>query len=201
MRSKNTVEDIKSQLINMSLINEKHNIDLIYLDHIHNIDSADSYNNFTTALKNIMGSIRVLASKSKIAISILSQLNDSGKGKPTKENLKWSQSLANDSQLVTLLFREDYGLNDEQLKKRNLQDNDQMELIIDKNRHGETGTVKLYFDFEKTYIRGGEESDQKKEKIEDKSKNEAQYKKKAKTQRIFSKKSLEEELLPGFEFL
>jgi len=197
MRSKNTVEDIKSQLINMSVINAKHKIDLIYLDHIHNIDSADSYNNFTNALKNIMGSIRVLASKSKIAISILSQLNDSGKGKPTKQNLKWSQSLANDAHLVTLLDRADYGLNDEQLEKRNLKDNDQMELIIDKNRHGETGSVKLYFDFEKTYIRGWKETDKSKNKVEEKAKNKV----KDKTKRIFSKKSLEEELLPGFKYI
>jgi len=72
-----------------------------------------------------------------------------------------------------------------------------MELIIDKNRHGETGSVKLYFDFEKTYIRGWKETDKSKNKVEEKAKNKV----KDKTKRIFSKKSLEEELLPGFKYI
>lgn len=72
-----------------------------------------------------------------------------------------------------------------------------MELIIDKNRHGETGSVKLYFDFEKTYIRGWEETDKSKNQVKEKAKNAV----KDKIRRTFSKKSLEEELLPGFKSL
>jgi len=194
MRSRNTVEDIKSELMNMSLINEKEPIDLIYLDHIHNIDAADNNANFTTALKYIMGSIRVLASKSKISLSILTQLNDRGKGKPTKQNLKWSQSLANDAHLVTLIYRSDYGLSDQELEEKGLTNNNQMELIIDKNRHGETGRVKLYFDFEKSYIRGWKSIDESNKKdMEGKITKE---KKKNNNTRQFSKTALEGELLP-----
>ncbi len=195
MRSRNTVEDIKSELMNMSLINEKEPIDLIYLDHIHNINAADNNANFTTALKYIMGSIRVLASKSKISLSILTQLNDRGKGKPTKQNLKWSQSLANDAHLVTLIYRSDYGLSDQELEEKGLINNNQMELIIDKNRHGETGRVKLYFDFKKSYIRGWKSVDESNNEVVQKKGVKGKDQKNNKS-RQFSKSALEGELLP-----
>lgn len=169
MRSKNSVDDVEAKLMNMYLMNEKKSIDLIYLDHIHNISSESSnFSNFTAALKHVMGNIRVLASKSKLALSILTQLNDTGKKRPTKKNLKWSQALANDAQLVTLLYRRDYGLSNKELESENLENNHQMELIIDKNRYGKTGTVNLYYDFEKSYIREWKTSDNKKASGENK---------------------------------
>ena len=82
-----------------------------------------------------------------------------GRGKshrPQLSDLRESGSIEQDADIVLFLYREKYYENELDDAEREEIDNNKTELIIAKNRHGETGTVPLVFDSQFTRFRAVE---------------------------------------------
>lgn len=124
--------------------NEKHNFDLVVIDYIGLIKLNPAIKNKSDQIGEVSWALKDLAKELNIPVVALSQLNrDSEKSldkRPQLGNLRDSGSLEQDAALVIMLHREEYYKPDDARFKG------QAELLIRKNRHGETGTVFIEFD-------------------------------------------------------
>lgn len=140
-------------------IKRKENIDILIIDYIQyisgNVGSKDSKVN---EVSEITRSLKALAKELKIPIIALSQLSRQVENRedkrPQLSDLRDSGSIEQDADVVLFIYRETY-----YLKKRidptcnpfthNVASDDMLnkaEIIISKNRHGETGCVEIGFD-------------------------------------------------------
>jgi replicative DNA helicase len=91
--------------------------------------------------------IKSLAKELKIPILLLCQLNrqaEQGGGKPKLSHLRESGAIEQDADMVFLLHREretEAGITREEVLRKGIES----ELIVAKNRNGETGIVRLVF--------------------------------------------------------
>lgn len=124
--------------------NEKHKFDLVVIDYIGLIKLNHAIKNKSDQIGEVSWALKDLAKELNIPVVALSQLNrDSEKSldkRPQLGNLRDSGSLEQDAALVIMLHREEYYKPDDARFKG------QAELLIRKNRHGETGTVFIEFD-------------------------------------------------------
>lgn len=124
--------------------NEKHKFDLVVIDYIGLIKLNPAIKNKSDQIGEVSWALKDLAKELNIPVVALSQLNrDSEKSldkRPQLGNLRDSGSLEQDAALVIMLHREEYYKPDDARFKG------QAELLIRKNRHGETGTVFIEFD-------------------------------------------------------
>lgn len=124
--------------------NEKHKFDLVLIDYIGLIKLNPLVKNKSDQIGEVSWALKDLAKELKIPVVALSQLNrDSEKSmdkRPQLGNLRDSGSLEQDAALVLMLHREEYYKPDDARGKG------QAEVLIRKNRHGETGTVFVEFD-------------------------------------------------------
>ena len=83
-----------------------------------------------------------MARELKVSVIVLAQLNRAVEQRhdkrPTKSDLRDSGEIEQDADKILLLYRDDYYNKEEQ---QNI-----IEVIVDKNRNGPLGVVKLYFD-------------------------------------------------------
>lgn len=124
--------------------NEKHKFDLVVIDYIGLIKLNPAIKNKSDQIGEVSWALKDLAKELNIPVVALSQLNrDSEKSldkRPQLGNLRDSGSLEQDAALVIMLHREEYYKPDDARFKG------QAELLIRKNRHGETGAVFIEFD-------------------------------------------------------
>lgn len=113
--------------------------DVVFIDYLGILSPAEEdlqkprYEQIT----NISADLKKLAKRLHIPIVALSQLNRESKNKrPTLAELRDSGAIEQDADGVILLYREGY-FQDEKPPVENI------EFILAKNRHGETGTVNL----------------------------------------------------------
>ena len=113
--------------------------DVVFIDYLGILSPAEEdlqkprYEQIT----NISADLKKLAKRLHIPIVALSQLNRESKNKrPTLAELRDSGAIEQDADGVVLLYREGY-FQDEKPPVENI------EFILAKNRHGETGTVNL----------------------------------------------------------
>lgn len=123
---------------------ERPDLALILVDYIQLMSADTKYDNRVYELGEISGSLKSLAKELNLPVIALAQLNrNSVKGtesrKPTMADLRDSGSLEQDADMVGLIYRES-------LHEKELGASDKAELIIDKQRNGETGIVPLIFD-------------------------------------------------------
>jgi replicative DNA helicase len=76
--------------------------------------------------------------------------------KPQLSDLRDSGSIEQDADIVMFLYREEYYKNEVDDEKQDDIDESSSELIVAKNRHGQTGTIELCFDKEFTRFRAVE---------------------------------------------
>lgn len=127
-----TVEDLEV-LIEDEI--SKNGCDLLILDGILQLDVADSDEKDWLRINKIMESLESMAITHKIAILATHQINrDGAKGKPSLADLKRSSSVEEKAARVLLLWKP---LQSESEHHR--------QLVIAKNRHGETGVTDLMF--------------------------------------------------------
>ncbi|MBW4618250.1 MAG: replicative DNA helicase [Cyanosarcina radialis HA8281-LM2] len=121
---------------------------LILIDYLQLMEGTGD--NRVQELSKITRSLKGLARELKVPIIALSQLSRSVEARtnkrPMMSDLRESGSIEQDSDLVIMLYRDEYYNND--TPDRNI-----AEVIITKHRNGPTGTVKLLFDPQFTRFR------------------------------------------------
>ena len=118
------------------------NLGLIIIDYLQLMTSATGKvsDNRVTAVGEISRALKIMAKELNVPVICLSQLNRANESRadkrPMLSDLRESGSIEQDADEVLFLYRDDYYNPD--AEEKNV-----AECIVAKNRHGETGTVKL----------------------------------------------------------
>lgn len=135
-----TVPEIKSK------IKRAKDVDCIIIDYLGLMESAKKKENRVQEVTEITRSLKMLAKDLKIPVVVCAQLSRSTEGrgsshKPQLADLRESGSIEQDADIVLMLYREDYYKNDKEAPEA--VEVNTAELLVQKNRHGPTGSVKL----------------------------------------------------------
>lgn len=136
-----TVSDIKAKARKMK--NEE-DIGLIIIDYLQLITPKSSNTNREREVAEISRALKLLAKELDIPIIALSQLSratekrDSKNKRPMMSDLRDSGSIEQDADKVMFIHREGYYTDNIEPEKKNI-----AEIILAKNRVGETGTAEL----------------------------------------------------------
>ena len=148
------ITDIRARARRLS--QETDGLGLIVIDYLQLIQGSRS-DNRQQEVSEISRQLKIIAKELKVPVIALSQLSrgveQRNDKRPIMSDLRESGSIEQDADIVAFLYREAYY----QDKKENQPENDITELIIRKNRHGNLGTVKLYFHKEYTKFSSVEE--------------------------------------------
>lgn len=151
-----TVPEIKSR------VRKLRDVDMIIVDYLGLIQGSGRTENRVQEVSQITRSLKMLAKDLNIPVVVCAQLSrgTEGRGKshrPQLADLRESGSIEQDADIVMFLYREAYYDNERSAEEQEEIDNSLTELIVAKNRHGETGTIKLAFDSEFTRFRAVDE--------------------------------------------
>lgn len=132
------------------LAQEMGGLGVIIIDYLQLITGAKGENR-QQIVSEISRELKILAKDLKVPVIALSQLSRAVEQRQDKRpmlaDLRESGSIEQDADIVAFLYREAYY----QKKQADSQEsNNVTELILEKNRHGSLGTVKLYFHKEYT---------------------------------------------------
>lgn len=148
------ITDIRARARRLS--QETDGLGLIVIDYLQLIQGSRS-DNRQQEVSEISRQLKIIAKELKVPIIALSQLSrgveQRNDKRPIMSDLRESGSIEQDADIVAFLYRDAYY----QDKKEGQPENDITELIIRKNRHGNLGTVKLYFHKEYTKFSSVEE--------------------------------------------
>lgn len=148
------ITDIRARARRLS--QETDGLGLIVIDYLQLIQGSRS-DNRQQEVSEISRQLKIIAKELKIPVIALSQLSRGVEQRidkrPIMSDLRESGSIEQDADIVAFLYRDAYY----QDKKEGQPENDITELIIRKNRHGNLGTVKLYFHKEYTKFSSVEE--------------------------------------------
>ncbi len=136
-----SIQNIRSKI--KTLIFEQNQVGLVIIDYLQLMQNSKlKLENRVQELSQITRSLKIIAREFNIPIIALSQLSRNVENRlekrPVLSDLRESGSIEQDADLVLMLYRKDSS-NDTNL------DQDDIELIIAKQRNGPTGTVKLQF--------------------------------------------------------
>jgi replicative DNA helicase len=130
---------------------KEHNIGLIAIDYLQLLKSGSkqALNSREREISEISAGIKGLAKELGVPIILLAQLNrgpesrtGAARGKPRLSDLRESGSIEQDADMVGLLYREAYYADDEEERHAV---GGKAELVLAKNRNGETGNIPLSF--------------------------------------------------------
>ncbi|WP_295747379.1 replicative DNA helicase [uncultured Limosilactobacillus sp.] len=135
---------------------ERSGLSLIIVDYLQLIDGGGSAENRQQEVSMISRSLKKLAKELNVPVIALSQLSRGVEQRqdkrPMMSDLRESGSIEQDADIVSFLYRDDYYEREESNDEDDgpVEGDDQpstseMEVIIDKNRSGPRGTVKLLF--------------------------------------------------------
>lgn len=114
-------------------------IALITVDHIHIM--GGNRDNPVSWMTEISGGLKRLSKELSCPVQALAQLNRSVEGRqdkrPMLSDLRESGSIEQDADVITFIYRDEYYYKEQSQQKGNV------ELIVAKNREGETGTVNV----------------------------------------------------------
>lgn len=131
-----TVQQMKARLRRMK------NLGLVVIDYLQLMSTNLKTDNRVVIISEITRQLKIMAKELNVPIILLSQLSrESDKRtdkKPVLSDLRESGSIEQDADIVLFLYRDAYYHDD---ANANIS-----ECIIAKNRHGETGSVKLAWD-------------------------------------------------------
>lgn len=144
-----TVPEMKAK------IRKTKGIDCVFIDYLGLIHSARRTENRVQEVSEITRSLKLMAKDLKIPIVVCSQLNRGPEGrgkahKPQLSELRESGSIEQDADIVMLLYRKEYYDDNEEEASPDEPKANEVEVIVAKNRHGETRDVKLAWNGEFT---------------------------------------------------
>jgi replicative DNA helicase len=133
-----TVADMKAKCRRLD------NLGLIIIDYLQLMSSPNAnkggFDNRVQVVSEMSRGLKVMAKELNIPVICLSQLSRAVEGRsdkrPVLSDLRESGSIEQDADAVMALYRDDYYNEDSEEKGI-------VECIVLKNRHGETGTIKL----------------------------------------------------------
>ena len=119
------------------------NLGLVLIDYLQLMTAAapgKSGDNRVTVFSDISRALKIMAKELNVPVICLSQLSRANESRtdkrPMLSDLRESGAIEQDADSVMFLYRDEY-------YNPNTQDKNIAECIVAKNRHGETGTVKL----------------------------------------------------------
>ena len=119
------------------------NLGLIIIDYLQLMTSAGNgrqSENRVNVVSDISRALKIMAKELNVPVICLSQLSRANEGRadkrPILSDLRESGAIEQDADEVIFLYRDDY-------YNENSEEKNVAEAIVAKNRHGETGTVKL----------------------------------------------------------
>lgn len=141
------VADIRSKCRRLK---QEHGLGMIIIDYLQLIQgSENSRENRQQEVSEISRSLKGLARELEVPLIALSQLSRSVEQRqdkrPMMSDLRESGSIEQDADIVGFLYREDYYETEKDEAAGNDPDNQNIEIIISKQRNGPTGTVELAF--------------------------------------------------------
>jgi len=140
-----TVPEMKAKLRRM-----KPSPDLVVIDYLGLMKSAKDIDNRVQEVSEITRNLKIMAKELGVPVIACAQLSrgTEAKGKshkPALSDLRDSGSIEQDADIVLFLYRETY-YDNEKGDDQDKGDPNKAECIVAKNRHGEVGTVDLYWD-------------------------------------------------------
>jgi replicative DNA helicase len=136
-----TVPEIKAKLRRLK------DVDLVIIDYLQLMNSSTRIENRVQEISQITRNLKIMAKELDVPVMTLSQLaRDSEKRtnhRPVLSDLRDSGSIEQDADIVLFLYRDDY-YQDSETPSEN-EDRNQSEVIVAKNRHGETKTIPLHW--------------------------------------------------------
>lgn len=135
------ISEIRSRAKRLS--QETGGLGLIVIDYLQLITGRGRENR-QQEVSEISRQLKILAKELKVPVIALSQLSrgveQRNDKRPVLSDLRESGSIEQDADIVAFLYRESYYNREEQDEPDNV-----TELILEKNRHGSLGTVRLFF--------------------------------------------------------
>jgi len=132
-------------------------VDCVVIDHLGLLLGARRSENRVQEVSEITRSLKMMAKDLNIPVIACVQLSRAteGRGKshrPQLSDLRDSGSIEQDADVVMLLYRESYYKHEQESGEVEAPEEDTMEIIVAKNRHGFTRTVEFTWDAEHTLI-------------------------------------------------
>lgn len=121
----------------------------VFIDYLQLMQSPRKTENRVQEVSDITRSLKLMAKDLMIPVVVCAQLSRSTEGrgashKPQLADLRESGSIEQDADIVLMLYREDYYKTDKDKDKTPEEiDVNSAELLVQKNRHGPTGSVKM----------------------------------------------------------
>lgn len=147
------VTEIRSRA--RKLAQETDGLGLIVIDYLQLI-TGNNPKNRQQEVSEISRQLKILAKELNVPVIALSQLSRNVEQRqdkrPVLSDLRESGSIEQDADIVAFLYREAY-----YVKSDDGPENNKVELILEKNRHGSLGTVQLFFHKEYTKFTNVEE--------------------------------------------
>lgn len=152
-----TVNEMKAKIRRMK------NVDCVVIDYLQLMKSGGRSESRVQEVSEITRSLKLMAKDLNVPVIVLAQLarvtETRGKShRPQLSDLRESGSIEQDADIVLMLYREDYYAKDDGEVSNMEKEVDSVEIIVAKNRHGPTETVKLGWNGEFTLFSAIEEN-------------------------------------------
>jgi replicative DNA helicase len=130
-------------------LKSKVGLDFVMIDYVQlmSAEKTSKSDNRQQEISEISRNLKILAKEINVPVLALSQLSravESRKGRPQLSDLRESGAIEQDADIVIFIHRPDRNATEKEIQDGTVQKN-VAEIIIEKHRNGETGTVKLYF--------------------------------------------------------
>ncbi len=122
------------------------NVDAVFVDYLQLMQSAKRSESRVQEVTEITRSLKLMAKDLMIPVVVCAQLSRSTEArgsshKPQLADLRESGSIEQDADIVLMLYREDYYKNEKDSPEQ--VEVNTAELLVQKNRHGPTGSIKM----------------------------------------------------------
>lgn len=142
------VNEVKAKC---KLLKAEYGLDLVVIDYLQLLQGSKRTDNRQQEVSEISRSLKQMARELECPVIALSQLSRSVESRqdkrPMMSDLRESGSIEQDADIVSFLYRGDYYRSEDadENEVQETSDVSTIEVIIAKNRHGQTGTAELAF--------------------------------------------------------